>query len=104
MIADPVQRGFDPAYHLIDLALEVIMTRTGLRLVSFLSLPEPGEVGAEQVTGVLDRVGQRGLGAMQIVGGCRARALTSSIRARTVMTSSRGCVLSRVNTLIRSRT
>ena len=69
MIADPVQRGFDPAYHLIDLALEVVMTRMGLRPVSLLCLPEPVKVGAEQVPGVLDRVGQRGLGAVQIIGG-----------------------------------
>src|SRR5436189_2870089 len=69
MIVDPVQGGFDPAYHLIDLALEVIMMRMGLHPFGLLCLPEPAEVGVEQVPGVLDRVGQRGLGAVQIVDG-----------------------------------
>src|ERR1043166_28621 len=68
MVADPVQGGFDPAYHLIDLALEVIMTCPGLRPVSLLGLAEPGEVGAEQAPGVLYGVGHLGLGAVQLIG------------------------------------
>src|ERR1700730_13745976 len=81
MIADPVQRGFDPAYHLIDLALEVVMTRTGLRPGGLLCRPESAEVGVEQVSGVLDRVGLRGLGAVQIVGGL-PRQCTDFVHAR----------------------
>jgi hypothetical protein len=69
MIADSVQRGLDPAHHLIDLALKVIGTGTSLRPVSLLPVLKAVQVADEQVPGVHDRVGKRGFGTAKIFGG-----------------------------------